>query len=182
MTPTETLVAERVAERVAQKDNEILAIRMAHEQRVGELESDIAEHKASFDLRWKADMRAIKRWQKATGRKLDWPDHADLCVWLMDTLTTQSALIETLTRERREALRERQIYADQAGELAQVATDHGIRMEAAEAALASLRNAVSQLQGTLEGTARNADAAQKRELAGMLYRYAKTLQAALKSA
>ena len=41
---------------------------------------------AGFDLRWRADMRAIKAWQDSTGRKLVWPDHADLCVWLMGEL------------------------------------------------------------------------------------------------
>ena len=38
----------------------------------------------SFDMRWKADMRAIKKWQAANqGNDLVWPDHADLVVWLM---------------------------------------------------------------------------------------------------
>jgi hypothetical protein len=33
-------------------------------------------------------MRAIKRWQAATGRKLKltWPDHVDLVVWLVEQL------------------------------------------------------------------------------------------------
>jgi hypothetical protein len=48
---------------------------------------DIEEHRASFDLRWKADMRAIKRWQNAhPGKQLVWPDHADLVVWLLEQL------------------------------------------------------------------------------------------------
>lgn len=38
----------------------------------------------TFDFRWKADRRAIKRWQDATGKKLTWPDHADLVVWLLE--------------------------------------------------------------------------------------------------
>ena len=43
---------------------------------------------ASADLRWKADMRAIKMWQEAhPGNDLVWPDHADLCVWLLEQLT-----------------------------------------------------------------------------------------------
>lgn len=45
--------------------------------------SQLKEYKASFDLRWRADQHAIKRWQKKTGRKLVWPDHADLVVWLL---------------------------------------------------------------------------------------------------
>lgn len=36
-----------------------------------------------FDLRWDADMRAIRMWQAETGRDLVWPDHADLVVWLL---------------------------------------------------------------------------------------------------
>jgi len=39
----------------------------------------------TFDLRWKADQRAIKRWQAAhPGNDLTWPDHADMVVWLME--------------------------------------------------------------------------------------------------
>ena len=49
-----------------------------------EADDKIAELEASFNLRWGADMRAIKRWQEATGNTLVWPDHADLCVWLME--------------------------------------------------------------------------------------------------
>lgn len=39
----------------------------------------------SFDVRWEADQRAIKRWQEAhPGNDLVWPDHADMVVWLME--------------------------------------------------------------------------------------------------
>lgn len=45
----------------------------------------LEDYDRSFDLRWNADMRAIRRWQQAhPGNDLVWPDHADLCVWLMD--------------------------------------------------------------------------------------------------
>lgn len=45
---------------------------------------------ATFDLRWKADMRAIKMWQAAhPGNELVWPDHADLVVWLLEQLEKQ---------------------------------------------------------------------------------------------
>lgn len=45
---------------------------------------DNAELRRYFDLRRDADQRAIARWQKAhPGKELVWPDHADLCVWLM---------------------------------------------------------------------------------------------------
>ena len=40
-----------------------------------------------FDLRWKADMRAIARWQEAHPERPNiWPDHADLCVWLLEQI------------------------------------------------------------------------------------------------
>jgi hypothetical protein len=43
------------------------------------------EDRTVFDLRWQADMRAIKLWQAAhPGNDLVWPDHADLVVWLLE--------------------------------------------------------------------------------------------------
>lgn len=43
-----------------------------------------------FDLRWKADMRAIRRWRKANpGNERVLPDHADLVVWLLDQLKAE---------------------------------------------------------------------------------------------
>jgi hypothetical protein len=47
-------------------------------------EVELKELRATFNLRWAADMRAIKRWQKAhPGNDLTWPDHADMVVWLL---------------------------------------------------------------------------------------------------
>lgn len=57
------------------------------ERRVEDMEAKLKDMDASFELRWKADMRAIRRWQKATEKTMTWPDHADLCVWLMDRIT-----------------------------------------------------------------------------------------------
>jgi hypothetical protein len=52
---------------------------------ISRLRSDQEDHDHSFNLRWKADMRAIERWQEAhPGNELTWPDHADLCVWLLE--------------------------------------------------------------------------------------------------
>jgi hypothetical protein len=49
--------------------------------------TDAQEVGASFVLRWKADMRAIQRWREAhPDNELFGPDHADLCVWLMEQL------------------------------------------------------------------------------------------------
>src|SRR5690348_5000879 len=45
----------------------------------------LADLQRTFDLRWDADMRAIKRWQAAhPGSDLVWPDHADMVVWLLE--------------------------------------------------------------------------------------------------
>lgn len=51
---------------------------------LSEAADDIEGHDLSFNLRWDADMRAIKRWQaEKPGRDMTWPDHADLVVWLL---------------------------------------------------------------------------------------------------
>lgn len=57
---------------------------------------EAAELNAVFRLRWKADMRAIKRWQEAdAGRELVWPDHADLVVWLLEQLDSRPAALRS---------------------------------------------------------------------------------------
>jgi len=63
-----------------------------------ELCENCAELEALFDLRYNADMRAIKRWQAATGRHLTWPDHADLVVWLLKQLDAAEAVIDVARR------------------------------------------------------------------------------------
>jgi hypothetical protein len=57
------------------------------------LNGRIEELECSFNLRWTADMRAIERWQKATGKTLTWPDHADLVVWLLGQVEASDALL-----------------------------------------------------------------------------------------
>lgn len=55
--------------------------------RIDMLRTEVEELNRTFALRWKADMRAIKRWrEEKPGRNLILPDHADLCVWLLDKL------------------------------------------------------------------------------------------------
>ena len=53
----------------------------------GEAADRIEELEHIFAMRREAGTRAIKMWQDATpdyDYDLTWPDHADLCVWLMD--------------------------------------------------------------------------------------------------
>lgn len=49
----------------------------------------ITDLERTFDLRWRADIRAIARWRSAApGRDLTLPDHADLCVWLLEEIAS----------------------------------------------------------------------------------------------
>lgn len=69
----------------------------ASESRVAELEAEAADNQRGFDLRWAADQRAIDRWRAAApGRDLVRPDHADLCVWLLEQLAASEASIKSL--------------------------------------------------------------------------------------
>lgn len=56
-----------------------------------------SEEELLFDLRWKADMRAIKMWRKGhPERRLVMPDHADMVCWLLEKL---DAFDTTLRKE-----------------------------------------------------------------------------------
>lgn len=53
--------------------------------KVKEANDERDELQELFDLEWKADQRAIKRWQAAhPGNDLVWPDRANMVVWLME--------------------------------------------------------------------------------------------------
>lgn len=71
-----------------------------------EARDEAAELQSTFDLVWKAQMRAIKRWQEATGRELVWPDQADLCVWLLEQLDERDTLVTELKDESQDLQRE----------------------------------------------------------------------------
>ena len=65
------------------------AARRRHNQRLEvmrEAAIRLGEFERMFDVRFDADMRAIKRWQAVSGKTLSWPEHSDLCVWLMEQL------------------------------------------------------------------------------------------------
>lgn len=63
-----------------------------------ELRDRVLELEATLDLRWKASMRAVKRWEAATGIVLQHPDHADLVVWLLGELERKDERITDLLR------------------------------------------------------------------------------------
>ncbi len=68
---------------IAEVQDETAAMILALRAALDEAERAQDDFQASFDLRWKADMRAIKRWQeKHPKRDKVWPAHADLVVWL----------------------------------------------------------------------------------------------------
>lgn len=89
-------LVERLVERLREYLREHFDARIALEV---ELRERIAELEALFDARWKADQRAIKRWQAdGVGRGLIWPDHADLGAWLLDQADKTEALSEANER------------------------------------------------------------------------------------
>jgi len=63
-----------------------------------EFQEKAEELEALFDLRWKADQRAIKRWREMgpPDRTLRQPDHADMVVWLLEQLDAANAEIAEL--------------------------------------------------------------------------------------
>ena len=65
------------------------------------LEADRDELQGTFDLSWAADMRAIKQWQAATGKDMQWPDRAKMILWLLERDVEQTKTISRL----REALK-----------------------------------------------------------------------------
>lgn len=76
---------------------------------------EIDAQQASAKLRWQADMRAIKRWESLTGKTMTWPDHADLCTWLMlevDAIRADNEKLRAIARAAKAVAR------DQMGDLA----------------------------------------------------------------
>jgi hypothetical protein len=70
----------------------------------------IGDYERSFDLRWKASQRAIEQWQQShPGNEHVWPDHQDLCVWLMEQFMGLKDKIARAT-ELLEHLRKTQSY------------------------------------------------------------------------
>ena len=65
----------------------------------GEVADRIEELEHIFTVRREAGTRALKMWQDANpGNDLTWPDHADLCVWLMEKVKQAADRIEELEK------------------------------------------------------------------------------------
>lgn len=64
------------------------------------LREKIEELEQTFDLRWKADMRAIKIWraEDTAARELIMPDHADMVIWLLNKYYALSGALQDLAR------------------------------------------------------------------------------------
>lgn len=81
-------IAIALADEVARRDADAavaLAALAALAARIVALEADLADLQRTFDLRWDADMRAVKRWRAGhPERDLIFPDRADLVVWLLE--------------------------------------------------------------------------------------------------
>ena len=73
---------------------------MANGDVPSECEQDLADLKAVFDLCYEADMRAIKKWQDATGKSLVWPDSANLTGWLLEQIDKLEEDLEDCRNER----------------------------------------------------------------------------------
>lgn len=80
---------------------------------IAELTADNEQLNATFDLRYKADARAIKQWHEVTGRTMSMPDQADLCAtrsdktyasMLEDGATDALRALDAARREARTAL------------------------------------------------------------------------------
>lgn len=81
------------------------------EDLIAALLKEIADNDASFDLRWHADRRADKMWQEKTGKHNTMPDHADLCVFLLQK-------VDGLTAENRRLKRDTNPSESTTGKLA----------------------------------------------------------------
>lgn len=93
MTTTELI--EQLTQQIDAEKQDLLARLEFEADRANALEQEVADLKASEDLRRAADKRAIAMWQEKTGKSPVWPDHSDLCVWLMEV---NAALADTARR------------------------------------------------------------------------------------
>lgn len=68
--------------------------------------AEIADLQATVEIHQEADARAIRQWQAAhPGNDARWPDHADLCVWLMEENERLKVAGKVLAQFARDAFR-----------------------------------------------------------------------------
>ena len=61
--------------------------------RIAELEAEQAEHEASFNLNWEAEMRGVALWRaRNPGNDLIMPDKGEMVAWLLDEKSTLETL------------------------------------------------------------------------------------------
>lgn len=81
MFPQKTMLA--VLDHITALEAEIKTLR--EERDAAKVDADDLQR--TFDLQWKADQRAIKRWRVAhPGNDNVWPDRANMVVWLMEQM------------------------------------------------------------------------------------------------
>ena len=79
---------------------------------------------ATFDLSWKADMRAIKRWQADNpGNDLVWPDRADLVVYLLEKMDALQKAVERFEVDLKKTEAENALWRANARDKAEEADD-----------------------------------------------------------
>ena len=80
----------------------------------------IEELEQLFDLRWAADMRAIKAWQIAhPDQPRTWPDHADLGTWCLCRIEKLEAALREIIQE--DALNGKTVFVGDFGKIARKA-------------------------------------------------------------
>ena len=82
----------------------------------------IEELEQLFDLRWAADMRAIKAWQIAhPDQPKTWPDHADLGTWCLSRIEKLEAALREIIQE--DALNGKTVFVGDFGKIARKALE-----------------------------------------------------------
>jgi hypothetical protein len=92
-------MAETLQERCRRAEEAVCALTGENQR----LKADNAELESTFNLQWKADRRAIRRWQQAhPGSDHIWPDRADMVVWLLDQFAALKKKLEKEQKKRME--------------------------------------------------------------------------------
>jgi hypothetical protein len=81
------------------KERDLLKKRLENaEILMDSLKEDNEDLQRVFDITWKADMRAIRLWRKATKRNFVMLDRCDMVIYLMDELDNAKRKIRELER------------------------------------------------------------------------------------